>query len=222
MVFRNSLPIWWLWTRCLWNIFLHEQWSVRNKPVVFVLLPQCVITRCKSCNFLFCVSVCLQGPVRKSLSRVDKQMRRFADIRRLTKTGHAVKISVEGNRMPLWFFFFFFFFPLNSVGFIVFTFYCFVSEQTRSFALLRSSSALLKKGAVVRPCWLQFKCVICCKLVCPLNKTRERLQNDPKITFPNANSLIICFIVQLVLAVSLISLTWKSAIVAVLTNTGIT
>ncbi|MCI4390482.1 hypothetical protein PGIGA_G00123140 [Pangasianodon gigas] len=41
------------------------------------------------------------GPVRKSLSRVDKQMRRFADIRRLTKTGHAVKISVEGNRMPL-------------------------------------------------------------------------------------------------------------------------
>lgn len=119
-------------------------------------------------------------------------------------------------------FFLFFFFALNSVGFIVFTFYCFVSEQTRSFALLRSSSALLKKGAVVRPCWLQFKCVICCKLVCPLNKTRERLQNDPKITFPNANSLIICFIVQLVLAVSLISLTWKSAIVAVLTNTGIT
>ncbi|XP_053343100.1 protein IWS1 homolog [Clarias gariepinus] len=42
-----------------------------------------------------------RGPVRKSLSRVDKQMRRFADIRRLTKTGHAVKISVEGNRMPL-------------------------------------------------------------------------------------------------------------------------
>ncbi|XP_072524655.1 protein IWS1 homolog A isoform X1 [Salminus brasiliensis] len=42
-----------------------------------------------------------RGPVRKSLSRVDKQMRRFADIRRLTKPGHAVKISVEGNRMPL-------------------------------------------------------------------------------------------------------------------------
>ncbi|KAF7692880.1 protein IWS1 homolog [Silurus meridionalis] len=42
-----------------------------------------------------------RGPVRKNLSRVDKQMRRFADIRRLTKTGHAVKISVEGNRMPL-------------------------------------------------------------------------------------------------------------------------
>ncbi|KAM3615338.1 uncharacterized protein V6R79_000631 [Siganus canaliculatus] len=40
-------------------------------------------------------------PVKKGLSRVDKQMRRFADIRRLTKTGHAVKISVEGNRMPL-------------------------------------------------------------------------------------------------------------------------
>lgn len=42
-----------------------------------------------------------QGPGKKGLSRVDKQMRRFADIRRLTKTGHAVKISVEGNRMPL-------------------------------------------------------------------------------------------------------------------------
>ncbi|XP_007253048.2 protein IWS1 homolog isoform X1 [Astyanax mexicanus] len=42
-----------------------------------------------------------RGPVRKNLSRVDKQMRRFADIRRLTKPGHAVKISVEGNRMPL-------------------------------------------------------------------------------------------------------------------------
>lgn len=66
------------------------------------------------------LSVCFQGPVRKSLSRVDKQMRRFADIRRLTKTGHAVKISVEGNRMPLWFVFVFS--ALNSVGFIVFTF----------------------------------------------------------------------------------------------------
>ncbi|XP_041660516.1 protein IWS1 homolog isoform X3 [Cheilinus undulatus] len=42
-----------------------------------------------------------RGPVKKVMSRVDKQMRRFADIRRLTKTGHAVKISVEGNRMPL-------------------------------------------------------------------------------------------------------------------------
>ncbi|XP_061682577.1 protein IWS1 homolog isoform X6 [Syngnathoides biaculeatus] len=42
-----------------------------------------------------------RGPVKKGMSRVDKQMRRFADIRRLTKTGHAVKISVEGNRMPL-------------------------------------------------------------------------------------------------------------------------
>ncbi|XP_030633315.1 protein IWS1 homolog [Chanos chanos] len=42
-----------------------------------------------------------RGPVKKGLSRVDKQMRRFADIRRQTKTGHAVKISVEGNRMPL-------------------------------------------------------------------------------------------------------------------------
>lgn len=127
MVFRNSLPIWWLWTRCLWNIFLHEQWSVRNKPVVFVLLPQCVITRCKSCNFLFCVSVCLQGPVRKSLSRVDKQMRRFADIRRLTKTGHAVKISVEGNRMPLWFFFSFFFFcsKLSRIYRFYFLLFCF-------------------------------------------------------------------------------------------------
>ncbi|KAG9348251.1 hypothetical protein JZ751_001986 [Albula glossodonta] len=41
------------------------------------------------------------GPMKKGMSRVDKQMRRFADIRRLTKTGHAVKISVEGNRMPL-------------------------------------------------------------------------------------------------------------------------
>ncbi|XP_043086380.1 LOW QUALITY PROTEIN: protein IWS1 homolog [Puntigrus tetrazona] len=42
-----------------------------------------------------------RAPLKKGLSRVDKQMRRFADIKRLTKTGHAVKISVEGNRMPL-------------------------------------------------------------------------------------------------------------------------
>ncbi|XP_051254905.1 protein IWS1 homolog isoform X1 [Dicentrarchus labrax] len=42
-----------------------------------------------------------RGPMKKGLSRVDKQMRRIADIRRLTKPGHAVKISVEGNRMPL-------------------------------------------------------------------------------------------------------------------------
>ncbi|XP_061638251.1 protein IWS1 homolog [Phyllopteryx taeniolatus] len=42
-----------------------------------------------------------RGSMKKGMSRVDKQMRRFADIRRLTKTGHAVKISVEGNRMPL-------------------------------------------------------------------------------------------------------------------------
>lgn len=42
-----------------------------------------------------------RGPMKKGMSRVDKQMRRFADIRRLTKPGHAVKISVEGNRMPL-------------------------------------------------------------------------------------------------------------------------
>ncbi|KAL6104921.1 uncharacterized protein ACO6RY_06558 [Pungitius sinensis] len=39
--------------------------------------------------------------MKKGMTRVDKQMRRFADIRRLTKPGHAVKISVEGNRMPL-------------------------------------------------------------------------------------------------------------------------
>lgn len=42
-----------------------------------------------------------RGPLKKGMSRVDKQMRRIADIRRLTKPGHAVKISVEGNRMPL-------------------------------------------------------------------------------------------------------------------------
>ncbi|XP_016148284.1 protein IWS1 homolog isoform X2 [Sinocyclocheilus grahami] len=42
-----------------------------------------------------------RAPLKKGLTRVDKQMRRFADIKRLTKTGHAVKISVEGNRMPL-------------------------------------------------------------------------------------------------------------------------
>ncbi|XP_060903277.1 protein IWS1 homolog isoform X1 [Labrus mixtus] len=42
-----------------------------------------------------------RGPLKKGVSRVDKQMRRFADARRLTKPGHAVKISVEGNRMPL-------------------------------------------------------------------------------------------------------------------------
>uniref|UniRef100_A0AAV2J1K1 TFIIS N-terminal domain-containing protein n=1 Tax=Knipowitschia caucasica TaxID=637954 RepID=A0AAV2J1K1_KNICA len=41
------------------------------------------------------------GTVKKGISRVDKQMRRFQDIRRSSKTGHAVKISVEGNKMPL-------------------------------------------------------------------------------------------------------------------------
>ncbi|KAG1932727.1 protein IWS1 homolog isoform X1 [Pimephales promelas] len=41
------------------------------------------------------------GPMKKGMTRVDKQLRRFADIKRLTKPGHAVKISVEGNRMPL-------------------------------------------------------------------------------------------------------------------------
>ncbi|XP_064840194.1 protein IWS1 homolog [Oncorhynchus masou masou] len=41
------------------------------------------------------------APVKKGMSRVDKQLRRFADIKRMTKTGHAVKISVQGNRMPL-------------------------------------------------------------------------------------------------------------------------
>lgn len=52
-------------------------------------------------TLLTVLSLSLQGPMKKGLSRVDKQMRRFADIRRLTKSGHAVKISVEGNRMPL-------------------------------------------------------------------------------------------------------------------------
>ncbi|XP_041119646.1 protein IWS1 homolog [Polyodon spathula] len=42
-----------------------------------------------------------RGPIKKGVTRVDKQMRRFADIKRLTKPAHAVKISVEGNRMPL-------------------------------------------------------------------------------------------------------------------------
>ncbi|KAL4648480.1 hypothetical protein GN956_G7278 [Arapaima gigas] len=42
-----------------------------------------------------------RAPVKRGLSRVDKQMRRLADIKRLKRTGHAVKISVEGNRMPL-------------------------------------------------------------------------------------------------------------------------
>ncbi|MGH0126780.1 UNVERIFIED_CONTAM: hypothetical protein FKN15_038303 [Acipenser sinensis] len=42
-----------------------------------------------------------RGPTKKGVTRVDKQMRRFADIKRLTKPAHAVKISVEGNRMPL-------------------------------------------------------------------------------------------------------------------------
>lgn len=41
------------------------------------------------------------GPLKKGMSRVDKQMRRIADIRRMTKPGHAVKISVQGNHMPL-------------------------------------------------------------------------------------------------------------------------
>ncbi|XP_067103149.1 protein IWS1 homolog isoform X2 [Osmerus mordax] len=42
-----------------------------------------------------------RGPLKKGMSRVDKQMRRFADIKRMKKTGHAVKISVQGNHMPL-------------------------------------------------------------------------------------------------------------------------
>ncbi|XP_070609124.1 protein IWS1 homolog isoform X2 [Erythrolamprus reginae] len=42
-----------------------------------------------------------QGSSKKGVSRLDKQMRKFTDIRKKTKTSHAVKISIEGNKMPL-------------------------------------------------------------------------------------------------------------------------
>lgn len=41
------------------------------------------------------------GAVKKTLNRLDKQMRRFQDIKKMTKSSRAVKISIEGNRMPL-------------------------------------------------------------------------------------------------------------------------
>ncbi|MEE6512246.1 hypothetical protein FKM82_019181, partial [Ascaphus truei] len=42
-----------------------------------------------------------QGNNKKGVSRLDKQMRKFTDIRRKGRSAHAVKISVEGNKMPL-------------------------------------------------------------------------------------------------------------------------
>ncbi|XP_069752640.1 protein IWS1 homolog [Narcine bancroftii] len=42
-----------------------------------------------------------RGAVKKTLNRLDKQMRRFQDIKKMTKSSRAVKISIEGNRMPL-------------------------------------------------------------------------------------------------------------------------
>ncbi|XP_048449733.1 protein IWS1 homolog isoform X1 [Rhincodon typus] len=42
-----------------------------------------------------------RGSVKKTLNRLDKQMRRFQDIKKMTKSSRAVKISIEGNRMPL-------------------------------------------------------------------------------------------------------------------------
>uniref|UniRef100_A0A8C4QRP4 TFIIS N-terminal domain-containing protein n=1 Tax=Eptatretus burgeri TaxID=7764 RepID=A0A8C4QRP4_EPTBU len=38
---------------------------------------------------------------KKGLNRLDKQMRKFSNIRRSTKVNRAVRLSVEGNKMPL-------------------------------------------------------------------------------------------------------------------------
>lgn len=43
-----------------------------------------------------------QGTSKKGVSRLDKQMRKFTDIRKKSRSAHAVKISIEGNKMPLW------------------------------------------------------------------------------------------------------------------------
>lgn len=42
-----------------------------------------------------------RGNSKKGVSRLDKQMRKFTDIRKKNRFGHAVKISIEGNKMPL-------------------------------------------------------------------------------------------------------------------------
>lgn len=42
-----------------------------------------------------------QGTSKKGISRLDKQMRKFTDIRKKSRSAHAVKISIEGNKMPL-------------------------------------------------------------------------------------------------------------------------
>ncbi|NWU66133.1 IWS1 protein, partial [Pterocles burchelli] len=42
-----------------------------------------------------------QGTTKKGVSRLDKQMRKFTDIRKKSRSAHAVKISIEGNKMPL-------------------------------------------------------------------------------------------------------------------------
>ncbi|KAF7254198.1 hypothetical protein EYD10_01049 [Varanus komodoensis] len=41
-----------------------------------------------------------QASSKKGVSRLDKQMRKFTDIRKKSRTSHAVKISIEGNKMP--------------------------------------------------------------------------------------------------------------------------
>ncbi|NXL86613.1 IWS1 protein, partial [Alectura lathami] len=42
-----------------------------------------------------------QGTSKKGVSRLDKQMRKFTDTRKKSRSAHAVKISIEGNKMPL-------------------------------------------------------------------------------------------------------------------------
>ncbi|XP_071423039.1 protein IWS1 homolog isoform X3 [Pithys albifrons albifrons] len=42
-----------------------------------------------------------RGTSKKGVSRLDKQMRKFTDIRKKSRSAHAVKISIEGNKMPL-------------------------------------------------------------------------------------------------------------------------
>lgn len=51
--------------------------------------------------FNFYPTLKFQGTSKKGISRLDKQMRKFTDIRKKSRSAHAVKISIEGNKMPL-------------------------------------------------------------------------------------------------------------------------
>ena len=106
-VWASCMSLKW-WNTSLWIELRFTSLQLRNvcglRDAVGVSSPSETVSSLVAC-FVFDPMFCLflQGPLKKGMSRVDKQMRRIADIRRLTKPGHAVKISVEGNRMPLWF-----------------------------------------------------------------------------------------------------------------------